>query len=187
MTGIYNQIREFCDRQPCGTSHIREPAGSREYFVEFDKHYESLYPYLLPFLDVESMKGKWVLEIGLGSGFTIARSSQRARVSIGLDISGEPLKLNRARNLHFKLRIGLVQASATRLPIPDNTFDTVVSIGCLHHIPDIKSAIAEIHLVLKPDVVFRGMIYNRNSYRFRVHVPIVRRLSPGWKGKNWQS
>jgi len=187
MKEIYNQIRDFWDRKPCGTTHIARRLGSREYFIEFDQHYESLYPYLLPFLDLETMRGKWVLEIGLGSGFTVSRFAKGAKVCVGLDISGNTLWLNQARNKHFDIRSHLVQASATHIPISDNTFDSVISIGCLHHIPDIESGVAEIHRVLKPGGIFKGMIYNRNSYRFRVYVPLARRLSRIWRGKDWQS
>lgn len=187
MKEIYNQIKNFWDRKPCGTTHLALPPRSRQYFIEFDRHYESLYPYLLPFLDLETMRGKCVLEIGLGLGFTMSRLAKVAKVCVGLDISGNSLFLNQARDRHFDIRSHLVQASATHVPISDNTFDMVISIGCLHHIPDIESAIAEIHRVLKPDGIFKGMIYNRNSYRFRVYIPLVRRLSRTYQGKDWQS
>lgn len=182
-----SRIRQFWDSQPRGTTHLSQPRGSREYFVEFDKYYETLYPYLLPFLDLESMRGKRVLEIGLGSGFTLHCIANVAKECFGLDISGETIRLNQARNTHFDLRIKLIQASATAIPFADNTFDVVVSIGCLHHIPDIQQAVAEIHRVLKPGGVFKGMVYNRNSWRFRVYIPIVRRFGRRWRGKSWEA
>jgi ubiquinone/menaquinone biosynthesis C-methylase UbiE len=187
MKDIHNQIRNFWDRKPCGTTHIARPAGSKEYFTEFDQYYEWMYPYLLPFLDLETMRGKRVLEIGLGSGFTVSRFRKVAKACVGLDISGNTLKLNQARNKHFDTGVDLVQASATHIPMSDNAFDVVVSIGCLHHIPAIKQAVGEIYRVLKPGGIFKGMVYNRNSYRFRVYMPLVRRLSQSWRAKDWQS
>jgi ubiquinone/menaquinone biosynthesis C-methylase UbiE len=187
MKEIYEQIRNFWDRKPCGTTHVALPLGSPEYFIEFDRYYGSMYPYLLPFLDLESMRGKWILEIGLGSGFTLSNLSKVAGVCVGLDISRETLRLNQARNRHFKMWMRLVEASATDIPMADNTFDLVISIGCLHHIPDIDRAVAEIHRVLKPGGIFKGMVYNRNSYRFRLYIPMVRRLSRNWREKDWRS
>jgi ubiquinone/menaquinone biosynthesis C-methylase UbiE len=184
MKETYNQIRNFWDRKPCGTTHISLATRSCQYFIELDQHYISLYPYLLPFIDLETMKGKSVLEIGIGSGFTVSRLAQVAKVCVGLDISGETLKLNQSRNELFNVRMNLVLASATHIPMPDNTFDMVVSIGCLHHIPDIDQAVSEIHRVLKPGGIFKGMVYNRNSYRFRIYIPLVRKLSPIWRGKD---
>jgi ubiquinone/menaquinone biosynthesis C-methylase UbiE len=185
MKEVYERIRNFWDRKPCGTTHVALPLGSPEYFIEFDRYYGSMYPYLLPFLDLESMRGKRILEIGLGSGFTVSKLSTVGSVCVGLDISRETLKLNQARNRYFKMQMSLVEASATDIPMADNTFDVVVSIGCLHHIPDIDQAVAEIYRVLKPGGIFKGMMYNRNSYRFRVYMPIVRRISRRWRGKDW--
>ena len=86
MKEIYNQIRTFWDHNPCGTTHIALPVGSQEYFIECDRYYGSMYPYLLPFLDLESMRDKWILEIGIGSGFTLSNVSKVAGVCVGLDI-----------------------------------------------------------------------------------------------------
>lgn len=186
MANIYDRIREFWDSQPCGTTHLDLPPGSREYFIEFDRYYESLYPYLLPFLDLESMRGKKVLEIGLGSGFTLQRIAKVAEECFGLDISGETIRLNQARKDHLDLKANLIRASATDIPLADNSVDIVVTIGCLHHIPDIQKAVGEIHRVLKPAGILKGMVYYRNSYRFRVYIPLVRRFSRHWRGKSWQ-
>jgi ubiquinone/menaquinone biosynthesis C-methylase UbiE len=187
MKEIDEKIRSFWDRKPCGTNHISQCMGSREYFTEFDRYYEWMYPYLLPFLDLEIMRGKRVLEIGLGSGFTVSRFAKVASICVGLDISRNTLWLNQSRDKLFDLGVNLVQATALNIPVVDDTFDMVVSVGCLHHIPDIQQAIAEIYRVLKPGGIFKGMVYNRNSYRFKVYIPLVRRLSTRWRGKDWQA
>ena len=179
---LYDKIRNFWDLQPCGTTHLSILQGTREYFEEFDKYYENLYPYLLPFLDIESMKGKTVLEIGLGSGFTLQRIAKVAEKCYGLDISAKTIELNEKRKKYYKFECELLNASATSIPLPDNSVDIVVSIGCLHHIPDIQKAIDEIYRVLKPGGVFKGMVYNRNSYRFLVY----RRIQKYWRKKDVQ-
>ena len=186
MTNIYQQIRGFWDAQPCGTTHIDLPSDSREYFIEFDKYYESLYPYLLPFLNLESLRGKRVMEIGLGSGFTLQRIAEVAGQCVGLDLSGGTVKLNQARRQHFDLDIKLIQSSATAIPLRSNSLDAVVSIGCLHHIPDINAAISEIHRVLKPGGVLKAMVYNRHSFRVNFYIPLARRTSTRWRGKSSQ-
>jgi len=187
MNNIYNSIRNFWDSQPCGSTHVDLPLGSREYFINFDQFYSEMYPYLLPFLDLESLRGKRVLEIGLGSGFTLGRIAGVTKRSFGLDISRQTIRLNQQRDQHFGLGLQLIQASATDIPLRDNSFDVVVSIGCLHHIPDIEKAVAEIHRVLKPGGIFKGMVYNRQSFRFQVYIPLARRLSAKWRGQSWQA
>jgi ubiquinone/menaquinone biosynthesis C-methylase UbiE len=186
MAKLYDHIRSFWDSQPCGTKHINLPPQSREYFIEFDKFFEAFYPYYLQFLNLEAMRGKRVLEIGIGSGFSLQRIAQVAQDCYGLDLSANTLQLNRARDRHFKLGLNLIHASATAIPLADNSLDFIVSVGCLHHIPDIGSATAEIHRVLKPGGIFKGMVYNRHSYRYQVYIPLSRRFSPQWQGKTTQ-
>ncbi len=186
MAKLYSQIRNFWDSQPCGTTHINLPPQSREYFIEFDKFFESFYPYYLPFLNLEAMRGQRVLEIGLGSGFSLHRIAEVAETCYGLDLSANTLALNQARDRHFRLGCHLVQASATNIPLADNSLDFVVSVGCLHHIPDIQQAIDEIHRILKPQGIFRGMVYNRHSYRYQVYIPVTRRFGTRWRGKTAQ-
>ena len=183
MGNLYSQIRSFWDSQPCGTTHINLPPQSREYFVEFDKFFEAFYPYYLPFLNLEAMRGKRVMEIGLGSGFSLHRIAEVAKDAYGLDLSGNTIELNQARDRHFNLGLNLINASATKIPLADNSFDFVVSVGCLHHIPEIANAVDEIHRVLKPGGVFKGMVYNRHSYRYHVYIPLSIRWSGQWQGK----
>jgi SAM-dependent methyltransferase len=184
MTKIYEQIRSFWDSQPCGTRAVHLDPHSRDYFVEFDKFFETVYPYYFPFLDLESMRGKRVLEIGLGSGASLHRIAGVAGECYGLDLSGETIRVNQARQRHFGTRVNLVRASATDIPLPDNFFDFVVSVGCLHHIPDIQQAVDEIHRVLKPGGVIKGMVYNKNSYRYRVYIPLMMRMERRRRGQS---
>lgn len=186
MTTLTQRIRDFWSANPCGTTHFTglEP-GSREYFEAFDPYYEDLYPYLLPFLDVESMRDQRIMEIGLGSGFTLGRFARVARECIGLDASIGTIHLNQRRDEHFGLGLRLINASATDIPLPDNYLDQVVSIGCLHHIPEVDRAVSEIHRVLKPGGVFKGMVYYKNSFRFRAYIPLQRKFGK-WRGRSWQ-
>ena len=186
MTGVYSRIRDFWNRNPCGSSHISSPIGSRDYFLECDAYFRDAYPYLRAFLDLDSLKGRTVMEIGLGSGYTLQLISQVAGRCVGLDLSEGTLRLNVRRKEFFGLNVAFVHASATDIPLADASLDAVVTIGCLHHIPDIGRAIAEIRRVLKPGGVLKGMVYNRNSWRVMVFIPLARRFHPRFRGKSWQ-
>ncbi len=186
MNSLTERIRNFWSANPCGTGHFAHlPPGSREYFESFDPYYEALYPYLLPFLDVQSMQGQKVMEIGLGSGFTLGRFARVADEAYGLDSSIGTIALNQKRDKEFGLGLRLINGSATEIPLPDASLDQVVSIGCLHHIPEIDRAVAEIHRVLKPGGAFKGMVYYKNSYRYRMYIPLQRRFGR-WKGRSAQ-
>jgi ubiquinone/menaquinone biosynthesis C-methylase UbiE len=183
---IAERIRQFWNQQPCGTTHVNLPAGTREYFIEFDRYFEALYPYLLPFLELERLRGKTVLEIGLGSGFTLHRIAGMTRECYGLDVSEKTLELNERRGRILGLDFKLIHASATDIPLKSDSVDAVVSIGCLHHIPQIGKAVSEIHRVLKPDGVFKGMVYNLDSWRLMVFMPLLRGTMRRWTGKSRQ-
>ncbi|MGQ0811528.1 MAG: methyltransferase domain-containing protein [Nitrospiraceae bacterium] len=184
QTELYDRIRRFWDQQPCSTTHVSLPQGTMEYFLALDRYFSTIYPYLSPFLDAKAMGAKRVMEVGLGSGYTLQRIAEHAGETYALDLSLETLKLNKARATHFSLNIKFIHASATELPLPDKSMDLVVSIGCLHHIPDIQRAVDEIYRVLRPGGVLKGMVYNRNSYRYRVSIPLARRWSSRWSGKS---
>jgi ubiquinone/menaquinone biosynthesis C-methylase UbiE len=180
---LYGHIRRFWDKDPCGTTHVSLERGTREFFLSIDRYFKDVYPYLDDFVDAGALTGKRVMEIGLGSGYTLQQLATRASTTYGLDVSEETIRLNQARAKHFGLNLQFIHASATSIPLPDDCLDLVLSIGCIHHIPDIQLAVDEIHRVLRPGGVFKGMVYYRHSYRYQVAIPLARRLSPRWRGK----
>ena len=84
-----------------------------------------------------NLKGKKVLEVGAGSGLL----QDAVDDYTGLDIS------TTARRFFHK---PFVEASATDMPFPDNTFDGLWSIWVLEHIPNPEKALQEIRRVVKP-------------------------------------
>jgi len=78
-----------------------------------------------------------VLDVGAGRGYL----QDVVQNYVGLDISPT------ARQFFHK---PFVEASATAMPFPDNTFDAVWSIWVLEHIPEPEKALAEIRRVTKP-------------------------------------
>ena len=180
------RVRRFWDSQPCGSRHLDLEPGTKQYFIEFDRYFQDLYPHFLRFLDLESLRGKRVLEIGLGSGFELGQIARVASTTVALDISLATIRLNDARRRQSGLAIELIHGSATNIPLADHSIDTVVSIGCIHHIPEIERAVQEIRRVLVPGGVCKIMVYYRYSWRNLVTIPLARRFSAKWRGKSWQ-
>ncbi len=97
----------------------------------------------------EDVKGKKVLEIGVGPGRLYANLAKR-----GLDISGVEIRKGmadeaRARSLRAGLPAKIVQASVYSLPFGDNTFDSIVMTFVLSEIKELNRAIEEMKRVLK--------------------------------------
>ena len=138
MFNIYRRIRGFWDINPAAVRINLSPDDPR-YFIDFDTFYEQNCPYLLPFLNIEGMQDKQVLEIGIGMGFILNRIANVTRMQLGWT-SLETLRLNQKRGSRLGQTPNLVQATATGIPLKDNSLDAVISIGCLHHIPEPPSA-----------------------------------------------
>lgn len=92
---------------------------------------------LLPF-----PPGSRVLEVGCGSGHLTRRLAERGVDIIGVDANpqaGEVSGSDRVRTMH-----------AEALDFDDDTFDAIVSVHAIEHIPALEVALSEMARVLKP-------------------------------------
>src|SRR5262245_49916487 len=110
----------------CG-SHFAKSLGITDNSIEslhkFDKAFFELYPYVLPLMRPERMRGKKVLEIGLGYGTVGQHLAECGAVYTGLDIARNPVDHMNWRLRQMKLPGKAVQGSAHAMPFPDATFD----------------------------------------------------------------
>ncbi len=159
----------------CGTGlaqSIGIDGNDRASLDKFDRAYLGFYPYLLDFIEPAQMRGREVLEIGLGYG-TVSRviASEGAKFN-GLDISDGPVFMSN----HSMSMLGLdgkaVRGSALEIPFPNANFDFVVSIGCLHHTGNMMQAFKEVSRVVKPGGRAILMVYNRYSLRQWIRWPL---------------
>ena len=102
-------------------------------------------------------KGDVVLEIGVGTGFSIkeiARSIGADGKAYGIDITPEMLMLaeKRLRKAELMDRVELHEGDAKTMPYKDNMFDAVYMAATLElfDTPDIPRVLGEIKRVLKP-------------------------------------
>lgn len=131
------------------------------YYLNDEKIW-SFYPYLKKYIIAKP--GQKVLEVGFGSGWLA-----RYLTTISCDYHGIETSKKALANLkNFQVSLG----SALSIPFPDNTFDQVYSIGCLHHTGDIPTGLREIYRILKPGGCAVIMLYNKNSFRYRVFMPL---------------
>jgi arsenite methyltransferase len=114
-------------------------------------------------------EGDHVLDLGSGAGNDcfVVRSivGEKGRIT-GLDFTDEMLA--KARKNVDKLgytNIDFVKGDIENIPLPDNTYDVVISNCVLNLVPDKASAFAGIYRVLKPgghfcisDIVLRGTL-----------------------------
>jgi ubiquinone/menaquinone biosynthesis C-methylase UbiE len=92
-----------------------------------------------------------VLEIGVGSGLNFPFYGEQVKIVIGIDPSPRLLAMASRRAEAARVRAELLQASATAIPLADDTIDTIVMTWTLCSIPDPLTALREMRRVLKPD------------------------------------
>lgn len=100
-------------------------------------------------------EGERVLDVGCGSGAVtreIARRVGTRGLAVGLDPS--PALLAMARELAGESGLGdrveFREGNALRLPFPDRSFDAVVCVTVLSHVPGGEAAVPELVRVLRP-------------------------------------
>ena len=98
--------------------------------------------------------GDFVLDVGAGAGF-----SSEMLVRLGYDVAAidpdrQALGHNRQRVTFDRTRLSgtvhVAQAVAERLPFLDCSFDGVLAMNVLHHVPDIAGVASELARVLRP-------------------------------------
>lgn len=163
-------------RELCGTSLAKSlniESHDRASINKFDQAYMEFYPYLEEIIRKAPLTDARVLEIGLGYGTVSRLLAGDAKEFVGLDISDGPVGMVNHSLGMFGLKGKAIVGSALSIPFEDNHFDSVISIGCLHHTGNLKRAIAEVSRVLKPGGVAVIMVYNSFSFRQWSRWPIA--------------
>jgi ubiquinone/menaquinone biosynthesis C-methylase UbiE len=87
-------------------------------------------------------------EICCGRGEAVELVAGRFKRAVGVDISLNMLRA--ARNHHRAPNLGFIQGDATRLPLADGAFDSVLMLGGIHHVNDRIGLFREVARILKP-------------------------------------
>jgi SAM-dependent methyltransferase len=131
-------------------------------------------------LTPENVRGKLVLDAGLGSGrFSEVLAKWGARV-VGIDLSYAVEAAQ--KNVGSHPNVMVCQADIGKLPFAPGTFDYIISIGVLHHTPDTKLYFHRLARLLKPGGEIAIWVYpSEGDYaKCRVWVPFTRRLPSRW-------
>jgi SAM-dependent methyltransferase len=109
------------------------------------RHYEA--PRLRRLSDTAATN---ILEIGCGQGTGDLFRPERY---VGVDL--DPRMIQRARRRSGGLpNATFLEGDVTNLDFPDGSFNLVVDFGIVHHVPNWKDALAEVHRLLEVDGEF---------------------------------
>lgn len=160
----------------CGTTlakFLGIEDASADSLKKFDDWYFDFYPYLFDHIPFASMKGKDVLEIGLGYGTVSQQIATSGANYVGLDIAAGPVAMVNHRIKQAGLAGQAVQGSILYPSLPEDSFDFIVAIGCLHHTGDLQLAIENCRKLLRPGGKLIFMVYYAYSYRRYRMAPLV--------------
>ncbi len=101
--------------------------------------------------------GARVADLGCGSGTFTELLQQAGYSSIGVDISPKSLAIGRNKYPHLEL----IEGDAENLPFASESLDGVLLGALVHHFPDPRRLVAEVHRVLKPNARFVAFDPNR--------------------------
>jgi ubiquinone/menaquinone biosynthesis C-methylase UbiE len=168
-------VRSFWDRNPLSAKDIPFAPGSREYFHYYDTLRERIesVEFSAWLHEYSRFVGKRVLDVGIGNGYVLRNYARAGALVSGVDISQTAIDLSTKRFAYEGLKADLRTTPAEQLPFDDDTFDCVCSMGVLHHVADMRRAIAEIRRVLKPGGRLIVMLYHRNSAQYQIKYRLV--------------
>lgn len=131
----------------------------------YDCWFMAYYSYLYNWLPLQYLRGKDVLEVGLGYGTMGQLLAASGANYTGLDIAKNPVGLMNERLRLAELPGRAVVGSILDAPFEDASFDHVVAIGCLHHTGDMPRSLREISRILRPGGRVTMMVYYAYSCR----------------------
>lgn len=101
-------------------------------------------PLVAPMDDLSALSGQRVLDIGCGNGIFLNNAREGGAAVVGADVS-----LGMVRTA-AGWGAPVANADAMTLPFADGSFETVLALWMLYHVPDIVGASREFRRVLRP-------------------------------------
>jgi len=165
------------DRDQSFVEEVKKNSDTFEKFYGNKKFYtitERSTQYMQNWVKTNS-KNKIFLDYACGNGgLAIKAAKNGARLSLGLDISN--VSIQNARKFAVENNIQNVeffQADAENTKLPDNSIDSIICSGMLHHL-DLSFAFPELRRILKPG----GKILAVEALDYNPLIKIYRMMTP---------
>jgi SAM-dependent methyltransferase len=125
---------------------VFEASGWDAVASEYDEHWSSITSRAIdPLLDAAGVeRGARAVDVGAGSGDAAGRAAERGAIATGVDVAAAMVEIAARRHPAAQF----VQASATRLPFADGSFDAAVGNIVIQHIGEPERAALELARVL---------------------------------------
>lgn len=159
-------VKEYWNRQPCNINHSKKQINTKEYFDEVTKKRYFVEKHIIPFMELDTLHNKRVLEIGCGIGTDAFMLASYCKEYIGIDLTENAIQIVNERFKLYNLNGQFHSLNAEDLSIfEDNSIDMVYSFGVIHHTENPDKIVKEVNRVLKPGGIFKLMLYAKNSWK----------------------
>lgn len=163
MADLKDAVAKHWETDPCGSRGIAEDDRTA-FFEQLTRERYAQDHHVPGFARFERGRDRDVLEVGVGAGTDFVQWVQHGARATGVDLTDTGVALAKERLARLGLSAEVRQADAEQLPFEDASFDIVYSYGVLHHTPDTRQAIREVHRVLRPGGTALIMIYRVPSW-----------------------
>lgn len=181
---LKQSVRSWWDKNPfiydkhAGAAKEQEPILDWAFFRNTDQKVikwmspwaHTRYPLLGNLINYDELKGKKVLDIAVGTGWSTEQFCRAGADVTAIDLTPKAVEITKKRLAINNLSANVMEADQENLPFPDNSFDYVLAWGCLMHSPNTEKAINEIYRVLKPGGKTGAMLYNKNSLHWKYFI-----------------
>lgn len=125
---------------------------------------------------IDSLRGKTVLDIGMGSGWLMRDLYNAGFVPTGVDISNSSLKEAKYIFRQEKMPLKVFKASAEKLPFTARSYSNIIMFSVLEHIQRPAPSLKEVRRILKKNGVLIVVVPNPGTYGL-VYDKIIPRVS----------
>jgi ubiquinone/menaquinone biosynthesis C-methylase UbiE/glycosyltransferase involved in cell wall biosynthesis len=138
-------------KEPYNRDHaLRFPLSSNNHDIGF----RYLFDFMVVAKSLDLRPGAEVLDFAAGSCYVSELLNRLGYLPVAFDLDPEMLAIGRERlTLDHRCdpdRARFVMGEGTYLPFPDESFDGIICMNALHHMPDYRATLAEMWRVLRP-------------------------------------
>jgi len=156
--------------QKIDRKRVRESFGRQA--RDYESHASVQKRVLAGFLELlkqERVRPRCILDVGSGTGMLLhsLREVYRDACAVGVDLAPEMSRKAR-ESLKTDMHTHLLTGDAEHLPLPDSSFDLVVSTSAFQWLNELDTAFGEVYRVLSPGGVFCFALFGeRTLYELR--------------------
>jgi SAM-dependent methyltransferase len=156
--GVVQLVRDADLQDDPAARHTRESFGYEwTHFSDWKPSGQTNFDDYFTQFDLAGLDGKIVLDAGCGMGRHTRQVAAFAGAVFAVDFSSAIDSA--AKNVADCPNVQCLQADLTRLPLANDAFDVVYSMGVLHHIADTTGTLRGLVRVLKPGGRLRVYLY----------------------------